>query len=97
MANPRIRLTQTTMDAVAELGQRCGIDDPDTVIKILIRKYGDDLIHLLAPSSPIRDSLSQPVPALQQPDPVPPKSVPVLATATTKAPLSGFFDSDIGD
>ena len=97
MANPRIRLTQPTIEAVAELGQRCGIDDPDTVIKILIRKYGDNLIHLLAPSSPIRDSLSQSVPVLQQLDPVPPKPVPVLVTATTKAPLSGFFDSDIGE
>jgi hypothetical protein len=97
MANPRIRLTQPTIEAVAELGQRCGIDDPDTVIKILIRKYGDDLIHLLAPSNPTRDSLSQSVPALQQLDPVPPKPVPVLVTATTKAPLSGFFDSDIGE
>jgi hypothetical protein len=69
MANARIRLTQPTLDAVTELGQKCGIEDADTVIRILIRKYGDDLISLLSPANPIRDRLSQPVPGVQHPGP----------------------------
>jgi|GEM_PF-1311596 len=62
MANARIRLTQQTINSVSELGQQCGIEDADTVIKLLIRKYGDSLINLLAPSNPIRDSLTVSVP-----------------------------------
>ncbi len=62
MANARIRLTQQTINSVSELGQQCGIEDADTVIKLLIRKYGDSLINLLAPSDPIRDSLTVSVP-----------------------------------
>ena len=70
MANARIRLTQQTIDAVTELGQRCGIEDVDTVIKLLIRKYGDNLIELLSPSNPIRDTLTLSVPSTPVSDPI---------------------------
>ncbi|MCY7277258.1 MAG: hypothetical protein LH702_26890 [Phormidesmis sp. CAN_BIN44] len=62
MSNPRIRLSPQTIDAVTELGQRCGIEDLDTVIKLLIRKYGDQLAELLSPVDPNRDTLTLSVP-----------------------------------
>lgn len=58
MPSNRIRLSPQTLEAVTELAQKCGLDDIDSVIKILIRKYGDDLVQLLAPSNPNRDSLT---------------------------------------
>jgi hypothetical protein len=70
MANARVRLSQQTIDAVSELGQQCGIDDHDTVIKLLIRKYGDQLASLLAPDNPNTVRLSQSVPTVATPDPI---------------------------
>jgi hypothetical protein len=70
MANARVRLSQQTIDAVSELGQLCGIDDHDTVIKLLIRKYGDQLASLLAPDNPNTVRLSQSVPTVATPDPI---------------------------
>jgi len=58
MPSNRIRLSPQTLEAVTELAQKCGLDDIDSVIKILIRKYGDDLVQLLAPFNPNRDSVT---------------------------------------
>ncbi|MCY7277716.1 MAG: hypothetical protein LH702_29255 [Phormidesmis sp. CAN_BIN44] len=68
MANPRIRLSPQTIDDVTELGQRCGIEDLDTVIKLLIRKYGDQLAELLSPVDPNRDTLTEILHQCQKPD-----------------------------
>jgi hypothetical protein len=76
MANARVRLSQQTIDAVSELGQLCGIDDHDTVIKLLIRKYGDQLASLLAPDNPNTVRLSQSVPTVATPDPILASTVP---------------------
>ena len=70
MANARVRLSQQTIDAVSELGQLCGIDDHDTVIKLLIRKYGDQLASLLAPDNPNTVRLSHSVPTVATIDPI---------------------------
>ena len=77
MANARVRLSQQTIDAVSELGQQCGIDDHDTVIKLLIRKYGDQLASLLAPDNPNTVRLSHSVPTIA-------KSVSVQASTQTE-------------
>jgi hypothetical protein len=79
MPNARVRLSQQTIDAVSELGQLCGIDDHDTVIKLLIRKYGDQLASLLAPDSPNTVRLSQSVPTIATSDPILASTAPVLA------------------
>jgi hypothetical protein len=53
-----------------------------------------ELITLLSPAvpSPNWDSLSQSVPPLAKPDPT---TTPTLLPG--KPPLTGFFDSDLGD
>jgi hypothetical protein len=84
MANARVRLSQQTIDAVSELGQLCGIDDHDTVIKLLIRKYGDQLAALLAPDNPNTVRLSQAVPTVAIIDPIPTSTNPVLVGTHTE-------------
>jgi hypothetical protein len=84
MANSRVRLSQQTIDAVSELGQLCGIDDHDTVIKLLIRKYGDQLASLLAPDNPNVVRLSQSVPTIAIPDPIPSSPVPTIERTAQK-------------
>ena len=71
MANTRIRLSPQTIDSVDRLGQQCGIEDQNTLIQLLIRKYGTQLVMLLSPADPIRDSVTQSVPMIA-------KSVPVV-------------------
>ena len=71
MANARIRLNDQVIEQLDRLGQECGIDDHNVLIKLLIRKYGSDLARLLSPDTPTqdtvtsldpkRDSVSQPV------------------------------------
>jgi hypothetical protein len=100
MTNARVRLSQPTIDSLVNLGQQCGIDDPDTLIKLLIRKYGDQLTALLAPSDPIRDNVTQngltpPTNQvnLSQPDPIHPITVAVLPKSNSKPPrppIEGF-------
>ena len=70
MANTRIRLSPQTIDSVDRLGQQCGIEDQNTLIQLLIRKYGTQLVMLLSPADPIRDSVTQPVPMIAKADPV---------------------------
>lgn len=70
MANARIRLSDQVIEQLDRLGQQCGIDDHNVLIKLLIRKYGADLIRLLSPDTskqdsvtsldPKRDNVSQP-------------------------------------
>jgi hypothetical protein len=101
MANQRVRLSQKTIDAVAELGDKCGIEDPETVIRLLIRKYGDDLTALLAPTDPKRDSVTQPVPNvprakdIEAPAPVvmalPPEEVPPGRDEPTEKTTAQLF------
>jgi len=55
---------------VDRLGQQCGIEDQNTLIQLLIRKYGTQLVMLLSPADPIRDSMTQPVPMIAKADPV---------------------------
>lgn len=81
MANSRVRLTQQTIESVTALGDRCGIEDFDTVIKLLVRKYGDQLAALLAPNDPNPVNLSQPVPRIPTPDPKPISPVPIVASS----------------
>lgn len=96
MANARVRLSQQTIDSIAELGQQCGIDDHDTVIKLLIRKYGDQLASLLAPDNPNTVRLSQSVPTIAKSDQIgtgknldatPNYSAVVETTANTVEPV----------
>ena len=70
MANTRIRLSPQTIDSVDRLGQQCGIEDQNTLIQLLIRKYGTQLVMLLSPADPIRDSVTQPVPMIAKSDSV---------------------------
>jgi hypothetical protein len=100
MANPRIRLSPQTINAVTELGQKCGIDDSDTLIKLLIRKYGDQLAELLAPSDLSRVTLSQSVPrsAVSEAASTPseavqastPLKVATNGTLKPRPPITGF-------
>lgn len=87
MASTRVRLSQQTIDAVTELGQLCGIDDHDTVIKLLIRKYGDQLTALLAPDNPNLVRLSHSVPTVATIDPIQASITPVL-TSTHIEPIA---------
>ena len=70
MANTRIRLSPQTIDSVDRLGQQCGIEDQNTLIQLLIRKYGTQLVMLLSPADPIRDSMTQAVPMIAKSDSV---------------------------
>ena len=70
MANTRIRLSPQTIDSVDRLGQQCGIEDQNTLIQLLIRKYGTQLVMLLSPADPIRDSVTQSVPMIAKSNPV---------------------------
>lgn len=74
MANTRIRLAPQTIEILDRLGQQCGITDPDTLIQLLIRKYGSQLVSLLAPTDPNWVSLTQAVPTLIETDPICPIS-----------------------
>ncbi len=89
MANQRIRLSPQTIDAVDNLGQRCGIEDLDTVIKLLIRKYGDQLAELLAPVDPNRDTLTLSVPHSTVIESKPTQIEPVQAITVPQVSTNG--------
>jgi hypothetical protein len=96
MANARIRLAPQTIEAVTELGQKCGIDDADTVIKLLIRKYADNLIELLSPSNPNQDSVTQ-IGTVLQPaatsNQLAPPIAPPPATSTRNTNFEANFEA----
>jgi hypothetical protein len=70
MANTRIRLSPQTIDSVDRLGQQCGIEDQNTLIQLLIRKYGPQLVTLLSPTDPSCPELGHAVPMIAKSDSV---------------------------
>jgi hypothetical protein len=90
MAKHQIRLAQTTIEAVTDLGQKCGIEDIDTLLSLLIRKYGHNLIALLAPFDPTCDKLLQSVTETVKTEPILEPNQEVL-TRTEQTPPNGEY------
>jgi hypothetical protein len=88
MSNARVRLSQTTVDLLVNLGQQCGIEDHNTLISVLIRKYGDHLVHLLSPTDPNQDRLTQINPIPEQSDQKLTVSNQIQDSLTTSSPNS---------
>jgi hypothetical protein len=84
MPKVQIRLSPATLEAAAELGHRCGIADIDTLIALLVRKYGQNLANLLAPGDPT-------VPAPTAAPTVPSDRLTAKSLAGKPPKIEGFF------